>query len=392
MRAGPVRAPKVVVFGLLTRLPFAGVVWQTVHYLEGLRRLGCDVYYVDAHGSMPLGFFRDYDDDGWQRAADWLAATMRWMDLADRWAYTPQHAGGRRYGLPVGQLAALYRDAAVLLNLHGGTEPRDELTATDRLVYVETDPVQLQVELTEERASTVAFLDAHCAYFTFAEAAGNPSCRLDIDPRYAFTATRQPVVLDWWATDRPPTLPFTTVANWRQTHRNVIYQGETYYWSKHREFARIMSLPERVGGGLQLALAKLGPSDRDRLTGRGWDIVDAADVSATPDRYRDYIAGSYGELTVAKDQNVRLATGWFSDRSATYLAAGRPVVTQDTGFGAALPTGEGLLAFTDLDSAAAAVEAVRADYPRHAAAASKIATEHFAAERVLADLLREVGV
>lgn len=385
-------APKIVVLGLLTRLPFAGVVWQTFHYLEGLRRLGYDVYYVDGHGSMPLGFFRDDHDDGWQRAADWLAATMSWMGFAGRWAYTPQHADDRRYGLSTGELAALYRDAALLVNLHGGTEPREELTASGRLVYLETDPVQLQVELAENRPSTVAFLDAHAAHFTFAENAGRPGCLLEVDPRYAFTPTRQPVVVDRWSTAAAPSLPFTTVANWRQTHRNVVYRGETYYWSKHREFGRIMGLPARVATPLQLALAKVGPADRERLIRRGWQVTDATRVSATPASYHDYITRSYGELTVAKDQNVRLATGWFSDRSATYLAAGRPVITQDTGFASALPEGEGLLAFTDLDSAAAAVDRVRADYRRHATAARAVAREHFDSDVVLRDLLQAVGL
>jgi hypothetical protein len=384
--------PKIALLGLLTRLPYSGVVWQTLHYLEGFRRLGYDTYYVDAHGSMPLSFFRSDGDDGWQRAADWLGATMRWMGLADQWAYTPQHAAGRRYGLPAGQLASLYRDAAVIVNLHGGTEPRPELTASGRLIYVETDPVQLQVELDDDQTSTVEFLEAHQAYFTFAENIRRPGCRLHIDERFDFKPTRQPVVIDRWNTDAPPSSTFTTVANWQQTHRNVVYRGETYYWSKHREFRKILDLPGRVGGGLELALAKVGPADHERLTARGWGVVEAADVSATPDRYHRYITDSYGELTVAKDQNVRLATGWFSDRSATYLAAGRPVITQDTGFGSALPEGEGLLAFTDLDSAAAAVDKVRGDYPQHAGAARAIAEEHFGAETVLGSLLAEVGL
>ena len=386
--------PKIVVLGLLTRLPYAGVVWQTWHYLEGFRRLGYNVHYVDAHGSMPLSFFRDDGDDGWKRAADWLGATMRQLGFADQWAYAPEHAGGRRYGLPAGELAALYRDAALIVNLHGGTEPRSELSASGRLVYLETDPVQLQVELTRDLASTIEFLDAHQAYFTFAERAGLPGCRLHIDERFDFKTTRQPVVIDAWDTAgrQPSNSSFTTVANWKQTHRNVEYAGETYHWSKHREFAKVMELPGRTGGGLELALAKVGPADRERLTEHGWKVIDAADASNTPKRYHDYITNSCGEFTVAKDQNVRLATGWFSDRSATYLAAGRPVITQDTGFACALPEGEGLIAFTDLDSAAAAVESVRGDYRRHAAAAADIAQRYFSSDVVLAALLAEVGL
>lgn len=388
------RRPKLVLLGLLTRLPYAGVVWQIRHYLEGFARLGFDVHYVDAHGSMPLAFFADDGDDGWARAADWLGATMRDIGFGDRWAYAPQHADGRRYGPCATALPALYRDAALIVNLHGGTEPRPELAGTGRLVYLETDPVQLQVELDENRQWTVDFLDAHVAYFTFAENLGQPSCLLEADPRFDFRPTRQPVVLDHWETDDGPQpgAPFTTVANWRQTHRNVEYRGESYWWSKHREFAKIIDLPAQVDAPLELALAKAGAGDRERLTDKSWRVAEASAVSATPESYRDYIRSSAGELTVAKDQNVRLRTGWFSDRSATYLAAGRPVITQDTGFGRILGEGEGLLSFTGTEEAAAAVADVCADYPRHAKAAAGIARDHFDSDVVLGALVAELGL
>ena len=110
------------------------------------------------------------------------------------------------------------------------------------------------------------------------------------------------------------------------------------------------------------------------------------------DAYRSYLAGSRGEFTVAKDQNVRLRSGWFSDRSATYLAAGRPVVTQDTAFGNVLPAGEGLFAFSTVDEAAAAVERINADYSRHRRAAQSVARDYFSHEVVLGRLLQEVGL
>jgi hypothetical protein len=388
------RRPRLVVLGLLTRLPYAGVVWQTRHYLEGFAALGYDVHYVDAHGSAPLSFFTDDGDDGWRRAADWLGTTMRLIGFGDAWAYAPAHAEGRRFGPSAAHLDALYRDAALIVNLHGGTEPTDAMSASDRLVYLETDPVQLQVELDEDRSWTIDFLDAHVAWFSFAENLGHAGCGLAADLRFPFQATRQPVVVGHWDRDDvpPADAAFTTVANWRQSHRNVVYRGETYWWSKHREFAKIIDLPGRVDAPLELALAKVGDGARQRLTERGWRVVDAAGVTAAPESYRDYIWASAGELTCAKDQNVRLATGWFSDRSATYLAAGRPVVTQDTGFARVLGDGAGLLAFTDEDSAAEALDAVCADYERHARAARDLARECFDAPVVLGALLDHVGL
>jgi hypothetical protein len=125
---------------------------------------------------------------------------------------------------------------------------------------------------------------------------------------------------------------------------------------------------------------------------KGWKLADALAFSTDPWRYRDYVASSRGEFTVAKDLNVRLRTGWFSERSACYLAAGRPVITQDTGFGTVLPTGEGLFAFNSLDEVLEAFEAIESDYERHGRAAGEIGREYFSAERVLTRLLDDLGI
>lgn len=150
---------------------------------------------------------------------------------------------------------------------------------------------------------------------------------------------------------------------------------------------RLLDLPSRIDQRLELALGKCGDDDRRMLREKGWSVRDALDVSRDPDDYRRYVAGSRGEFTVAKDQNVRFHSGWFSDRSATYLAAGRPVVTQETGFSGHLPTGEGLFAFSDLEEAAAAIETINTDYPRHRRAARQVAVEFFDSDRVLSQLI-----
>jgi hypothetical protein len=126
------------------------------------------------------------------------------------------------------------------------------------------------------------------------------------------------------------------------------------------------------------------------LASHGWTLADAHAFTTDPWSYRDYVQASNGEFTVAKDQNVRLRSGWFSERSACYLAAGRPVITQDTGFGTTLPTGEGLFAFATLEEIVAAFEAIGTDYARHSRAARAIAEDHFRAETVLARLLRDL--
>jgi hypothetical protein len=155
----------------------------------------------------------------------------------------------------------------------------------------------------------------------------------------------------------------------------------------------VLDLPRRVPSQpLELALSSYEEADRVMLESHGWRVRHAMDFSMDADAYRDYVAGSRGEFTVAKDQNVRLRSGWFSDRSATYLAAGRPVVTQDTAFGNVLPTGEGLFAFSGVDDAAAAVDSINADSTRHSRAARAVARDYFAHDVVLGNLLQEVGL
>jgi hypothetical protein len=384
--------PRVVVLGMLTRMPVPGVVWQTAHYLLGLERLGCETWYVEAHGINPSMFCSGPGDPGSERAAAFLAGTMSKLGHDHRWALHALHDDGRVFGLSPSSLRQLYGSAAAIINLHGGTTPLPEHAATGRLVYLETDPVQLQVELHEGRPEAIAYLEPHAAFFTFAERYGRPGCGLPVDERFQFRPTRQPVVLDLWENDREPGRTWTTVGNWRQSGQRVVeLNGESYTWSKHSEWAKVIELPRRVDAPIELALASLNGKDRTRLERHGFGIRDASSLN-DPDDYRAYVGRSRGELTVAKDQNVRLRTGWFSDRSATYLASGRPVVTQDTGFGDVLPTGEGLFAFDDLESASDAITEVERDWSRHSAAARSIARDHFDAEVVLGKLLGELGV
>jgi hypothetical protein len=384
-------APKVVVLGMVTRLPWPGVLWQTVHYLVGLQRLGCDVYYVEAHGRAPK-MFMAAGHDGSIKAAAFIDQIMRRIDFGGRWAFQARHEDGRCYGLSKTQLKKLYRSAALIINLHGGTKPLPEHSATGRLVYVETDPVRRQTELHHGLQETVDFLKQHCALFTFAENYGKRDCGLPVSQRFTFVPTRQPVVLDSWRPARCAGNRFTTIANWKQPGLDVTLGGETYSWSKHCEFVKFLDLPARTGQAFELALSKYDEESKLLLRRKGWRVRDALARCGDLDRYRDYISRSRGEFTVAKDQNVRLRTGWFSDRSATYLAAARPVVTQDTGFGNILPTGEGLVAFSTLDAAVAAVDAINADYARHSAAAAAIAREFFDAGVVLGRLLGDVGL
>lgn len=386
------RPEKIVLLGFLSHFPVAGVAWQTIHYLVGFQKLGYDVYYVEAHGCTPSKLMQSETDDGTQRAAEYIEQIMRRVGMEHRWAYHSLY-DSRYLGMSEAQLKELYQSAALLINLHGSHLPRPELAATGRLVYLETDPVDVQIDLFHQKAETLEYLSPHCAFFTFGENLGNPDCLVPTPQRFNFLPTRQPVVLDFWKdADSGSGECFTTIGNWRQPWREVTFKGEVYRWSKDLEFQKVLDLPSRVQGPFELALSSFTEDDRRMLEGKGWRIRPALGLSSDLDVYRRYIGGSRGEFTVAKEQNVRLRSGWFSDRAVTYLAAGRPVINQETAFSRGLPTGEGLFAFSSMDEALGAVEAINSDYERHRQAARKIAREFFSHEVVLGRLVRDLGL
>jgi hypothetical protein len=385
---------KVVILGMMTKMPVAGVVWQNVHYLKGFELLGFEPYYVEAHARTPTPLMTDDRSDGSAAAASFIDGVMRRYGLGrDRWAFHALHSDGAIHGMSRRRLGELYRDASLIINLHGGTVPLDEHAASGRLIYLETDPGQLQVELGRGDEEAIRFLAPHVAFFTFAENYGQPDCSLPHSSDFYFRPTRQPVVIDYWKSASVQRRPiFTTVGNWRQRWRDVEHRDEIFHWSKDREFMKVLDLPSKVGRRFELAMSSINERDRELLRAHGWHVVDAFAVSKDPGHYSRYVHSSFGEFTVAKDQNVRMRTGWFSDRSATYLAAGRPVITQDTGFGTHLPTGNGLFSFTSVDDAAEAVRAVLAEPNRHSSGAREVARAYFSAETVLRDLVTAVGV
>jgi hypothetical protein len=382
--------PVVVVLGMTSYAPYAGVSWQTAQYLEGFRRLGYDVYYVEDHGYWPFNPLAQVHADDCTETVRFISDLMARFGLEDRWAYRDVASDGRVFGLSAARFADLLENADVLVNLTGSTVLEDRHMRVPVRVYLETDPVLGQIEIATGNARTRELLDAHTHHATYAENLGAPDCDVPVRD-YAYIPTRPPVVIDWWTPlDPDPHAPYTTVSSWEQTFKDVVWNGETYTWSKHFEFLRLIDLPAHAPHGLELALATSDSEVVALLHDHGWSVVDAQEVSGSLERYREYVRGSWGEFTVAKEQNVRLRSGWFSDRSACYLAAGRPVITQDTGFGNVLPTGEGLFAFRDRDDVLAAFAAVEAEPERHRRAGREIAESWFRAESVLAELMAAV--
>ncbi|MGH7966076.1 MAG: glycosyltransferase [Candidatus Binatia bacterium] len=381
----------ILVLHLAGQYPLAGVVWQALQYLIGLRQLGHEVYYVEDTGAPP------YDPRVKSIVADptynvtCLRQALDQFGFADRWVYWDT-ANDTCYGLSRTQLQALYDKADVIINLCGATRPRAEHKRNGCLLYIETDPVFEQIRAAQGDPQTLEFLSAHDVCFTYGENLGAADCPIPL-AGFNWKKTRPPVVLDAWEERADPTCPhFTTVATWHNKGKDITFQGQTYYWSKHVNFLQFLDLPRRTSQPLELAAETGDATVRDQLLALGWRLTEAAERSATVEGYREYIYASRGEFTVAKDIYVRPRSGWFSDRSVCYLAAGKPVVTQETGFSKFIPTGQGLFAFSNMDAAVAALETINADYLRHAYAAREIAAEYFAAGKVLDRLLQDAGV
>jgi hypothetical protein len=229
----------------------------------------------------------------------------------------------------------------------------------------------------------------HELAFTYGENVGTADCPIP-SGGFDWRPIRQPIALDLW-TPVPlgPDAAFTTIGKWDSADRDVTFGGRLFTWRKRTEWLRFLDLPRLTGQRFQVAtdVAVTHPDDVGRLVDAGWEVVDPLAVSADPERYRAFIRGSRAEFTVAKEVNVALASGWFSDRAACYLAAGRPVVNQDTGFGRTLPVGVGVLAFLSVVEAAEACRAVAADWDRHAAAARAVAERELNPARTLGPLL-----
>jgi hypothetical protein len=319
-----------------------------------------------------------------------ISKSIDGLGTAGRWAYRAASQEGRLYGLSEADCAELWKRADILVNLTASTVLRDEQLSVPVRIYLETDPVLPQIEIAKGRQTTIDLLSSHTHHFTYGENFGEPDCGVPIS-HFTYQPTRPPVILEWWKPVAGNAKAYTTIANWRQSGKDIEWNGEIYSWSKHTEFLKFLDLPGRTGLHFELALASIGAEERQRLHERGWHTLDGLALSRDVSNYRDFIVSSRAEFTVAKDQNIRLRSGWFSDRSACYLAAGRPVITQETGFSKFYANGKGLFGFKTMEDILAALDAIESDYEGNCRAARDIAEAHFAAKVVLPLLLKTLS-
>lgn len=375
---------RIVVSGLLAQYPLGGVAWDYLQYPLGFARLGHEVYYFEDTGQWPYNPQEDGVSQGCQFNVAYLAGLMERFGLGERWAYRFAWQD-QWFGLDRAVMAEVVRSADLILNVSGTLRDPASLERRGVLAYLDSDPVFTQAKLARGQHDFGAVVDAHDIHFSFGETlAASPATG------HLWLPTRQPIVLDEWVHDHEDHGRFTTVMNW-SSYNDVEFEGRRY-GQKDVEFTRFLDLPAETAASLEVAVAsgRNARVPRDLLRHRGWSVVDPAVVCPDLDSYRDYLQRSRGEWSVAKQGYVAGRSGWFSCRSACYLAASRPVVAQDTGFSTVLPVGEGLFAFDDLDSAAAALDAIESDPWRHRVAARELAEEHFASDRVLNDLLDRI--
>jgi len=382
----------IIVLGLLGQFPMAGMAWQLIHHLVGLQRLGFKVFYVEETGAPPYDPRAKSSTTDCSYSLHMIADTLGRFGFGQAWAYH-DGIGDQWYGLPKSHVQELFAQALVVFNLCAASHP-ESLTFRPRgkFVYLETDPVLYQVRLAEGDPHAFRFLTSHDAHVTYGENLGEPDCPIPL-PHFAWQKTRPPVVLDLWPFQEAATHGhFTTIATWHNRGKDLCFRDQAYQWSKHESFLAVADLPRRTSVQLELAVEIDNTVERDLFLRQGWRLSSPLTVSQDIDVYQRYILGARGEFTVSKDAVVRTRSGWFSDRSVCFLAAGKPVVTQETGFSTYIPTGEGLFSFSNVDEILAAFEAIAADYTKHARAAHDIAREYFAAEKLLGKMLSDIGI
>jgi hypothetical protein len=381
---------RIVVLGYVVRGPLGGLAWHYLQYVLGLQKLGHDVAFIEDSGDDEWCCYdplRGVTDSDPTYGLEWATRLFASVDLQS-WAYFDSPTGGW-HGPLADSAVAFCSTADAVLNISGSNVIRPWTALAPVRAFIDTDPVFTQVRNLTDPTREKRALD-HNAFFTFGENFG--TLATIPDDGHPWLPTRQPVVLDMWApgsANAGTQLPYTTLMQW-DSYDGVDYAGR-HFGMKSESFGPYADLPSRVD--VELAAALGSPSaPRDWLRDLGWKLEDPFDVAPDAWAFRDYVQSSRGEFSVAKHGYVEANSGWFSERSANYLASGRPVIVQDTGFEPHIRAGLGLLTFGSPEEAIEALCAVESDYEMHARAARAVAVEYFASDVVLGSLVSRLSM
>lgn len=374
---------RVVVAGWVTGLPTASFFWHAVAFAVGFQDAGHEVWFIEDSGDDPWCYdpVAEEMDPEARYGVAFLAREMDAIGMADRWSF--RHGPTGRYeGMSGQETADVLASADVFVNVSLTTPMRPEYAHIPHRLAIDTDPVFTQVRIANGDWILGGVTDWHTRLFTF----GRPPLP---GSAHDWVPTRQPVATRFWPVEPYPgaDAPFTTVMSWR-AYEPVVLDG-VEYGAKDRTMERLLDLPRRTTAPLSIALGggNAHPTGKRILLDHGWELTDPMDANRSSEVFRRFLAASAGELGVAKHGYITSRSGWFSERTCCYLASGRPAVVSETGWSDWLPEGEGLLAYSTADQAAAALDEVRGDPERHARAARKLVEEHFEAADVCRDLL-----
>jgi hypothetical protein len=386
------RRMRTIVTGLIGQYAFGGVTWDYIQYALGFRKLGHDVWYLEDTGAWAYDPVKMEPSAECWRNTEYLARVMEEFGMGDRWIYRNAADGTCHGAVDEAGAAKVFASADVLANVSGACWLREETARIPMKLFLDGDPMFTHIGLAADPDSEYAKrVRAHERHFSFGLNIGAADCKVPA-AGIEWRPTVQPVALEYWsgsAADgsRPADGAWTTVMNWA-SYAPKEFEGRKY-GQKDIEFERFIDLPSKTRERFVLAMGQ-GVGQRRptaMLESKGWTIIEPDTHLPDFGSYREFLGRSKGEWSIAKNGYVQSRSGWFSCRSACYLAAGKPVVVQDTGWSRHLPSGEGVVGFETLDEAAAGVERVAADYGRHSKAAREFAERHFEAGKVCAELV-----
>ncbi|MEO6733903.1 MAG: hypothetical protein ABIN01_21955 [Ferruginibacter sp.] len=393
------RKLKIIVGGFLGLMPAGGITWDYVQYPLGFLLMGHDVYYIEDTRLYPIYQKAGSNWNDSSACVRHLQQVMSYFGMSDRWAYRDE-VSGKSFGLSEGEIKELCRSADMFVNISCSTFLRDEYLQIPVRVLIDSDPMFTQIQYSAPQMFTPgvpgmsAMVNAHNYLFTFGENIGADDCLIP-GCDLTWLTTRQPICLEYWKvmSVSDAKASFSTLMNWA-AGKQLLYNGEAW-GQKDIEFKKFMQLPQLVPDiNLSIIVNQTGgteqPFSRSSIESAGWKIADAETKAGNWINYQAFIGDSLGEFSVAKQTYVKANTGWFSCRSACYLAAGKPVVTQDTGWSKYIPAGKGLFAFDGMADAKEAINEVVLNYDHHAKDARKIAEEYFDSRKVLGDMLQRI--
>jgi hypothetical protein len=378
---------RIIVLGYIVRGPMGGMAWHHLQYVIGLKALGHDVYFLEDSDDTPWCCYdpvRGVIDDNPAYGLKFAAEIFEKFNLGDRWAFFDANHNVW-FGLFAQRIKEFCADADVLLNLSGANPLRPWTAEIPVRVLIETDPVFSQIKnltIPEKRKRAAQ----HNVFFTFGENFGRDGCSIPNDG-FSWQPTRQPVVMPaWQVTPAPGSGKFTTIMQW-DSYPAREFDGKRY-GLKSDSFTPFFALPQKTGQPFELAIGSAS-APRDLLRENCWSVRDPLEISKDIWDYQRYIQQSKAEFSVAKHGYVVSRSGWFSERSAAYLASGRPVLVQETGFSEWLPTGAGVLQFNGFDEAITGIEEINKRYDFHCRASREIAAEYFDSRKVLSKLIEQ---